>query len=181
MTETYRKMNVMTYPFLAGLHNRWTEIIFRHGGFIWGGYVRDAIAGDSPHDIDVAVSNERVQEFYSELSNLGYHEGNCHTLEPSDDLRDQGAIPIDVIENDDENHVDHLIKMSFVDFASLVDFDVNCLGYDGITLFLWTGSTMSPQRIIQSIQTRTATKMNPRPHRIEKMIAKGYQIKESPP
>ena len=102
-------------------------------------------------------------------------------MEPSDDLRDQGAIPIDVIENDDENHVDHLIKMSFVDFASLVDFDVNCLGYDGITLFLWTGSTMSPQRIIQSIQTRTATKMNPRPHRIEKMIAKGYQIKESPP
>ena len=152
-------------------HRPLIELVFRHGGYIWGGYVRDLIAGDSPHDIDVAISDDYVQEFYAELVSFGYEPGpDQHTWNHSG-----GLISIDVIENDSEAHDQQLI-----DIGAPIDFDVNCLAYDGQYLFFWTGSTTDPLEIVEAIQRRVATAVNPTPQRVTKMLGKGYTINPAP-
>lgn len=153
------------------------DLIFKHGGYIFGGYIRDIIAGDiiagdiiagvSPNDMDVAIDIERVQGFYVDLYENGYKNVDGSFSK----FKHPNLISVDVVENDEEDHKSHIIGVS-VD----IDFDVNCLAYDGKTLFLWTGSDMNPMEIVDSIRKRRATVIKPDEKRIKKMQNKGYTI-----
>src|SRR3989338_4498256 len=146
-------------------HQDITDLIFKHHGYIWGGYVRDLIAGVSPNDLDIAISDEDAQAFYEKLDAFGYASTDSHTWNKS------GSISIDIVENDDGAHSEHTIEI----VASL-DYDVNGLAYDGERVFVWGNPEYDPMLIVQAIHDRIATPICPTERRIAKMSKKGYTI-----
>lgn len=137
------------------------EIVFKYGGRICGGYLRDLIAGVKPNDMDVCVPDETVQDFYEEITKFGYilPEWTDGDAIIHNKFYMDGHIDLDVIE---EEH------------PVIYDFDINSLIYDGVELSSWLSLNVSD--IIEHIVNRKMVKMNDRVNvkRIDHMIQKGY-------
>lgn len=147
------------------------SILYRHKGVVYGGYVRDMIAGVQPRDIDVVLPADMWEGFMKELLEAGYvckgYQVNNSTLFTKDGFLDVEAYACE--DNSDEN--------VFIGPEACPDFDVNTLAYDGARMYNWVDPTgMNIFTIIRNIQNREAKRIEPEDDRVEKMISKGYKI-----
>jgi len=146
-------------------------ILYRHKGVVYGGYVRDMIAGLPPKDIDVVLPQDTYDAFILELEEIGYvmqgEQDNQAALFTKD-----GFLDVEVISCEDSSQDD-----VFIGPAAAPDFDVNTLAYDGVKLYNWVDPAgMDLFTIISHIQKREAKSLEPGEDRIEKIKAKGYTI-----
>lgn len=146
-------------------------ILYRNKGVVYGGYVRDMIAGVQPRDIDVVLPADKWDTFVEELLDAGYvsqdRQDNDATLFTKD-----GFLDVEAYACEDNSYDD-----VFIGPEASPDFDVNTLAYDGVKMYNWANPNgMDIFIIIQHIQTRFAVRMEPEDDRVEKILSKGYKI-----
>lgn len=147
------------------------SILYRNKGVVYGGYVRDMIAGVKPRDIDVVLPADKWQGFVQELLEAGYashgKQDNDATL-----FTKEGYLDVEAYACEDNSYDD-----VFIGPEASPDFDVNTLAYDGVKMYNWVDPNgMDFFVILKHIQDRQAVRMEPEDDRVEKMIAKGYKI-----
>lgn len=146
--------------------------LFVQKGALYGGYLRDVIAGDEPTDLDVVLSEKGYGIYF-----IKYLLANNYRLEYNQNdtivARKPGARNVEMIfvEDDPEEVI--------LGPEASPDFDVNLLvlNADGV-LRDWTGERIDLTEIFENIATRRAVSLEPGPNRIEKMMQKGYAILE---
>lgn len=148
------------------------KTLFLFRGVVYGGFLRDALAGVTPRDIDVVVSQYYVDGFETQMrSELGY----VSEYNPSNETTVwRKAGHMDVESYSVEDHPDEVI----IGPESDPDFDVNILVYDGTKLRSWVDPSMSLFPIIEHIETKTTVQLGDHvsQDRVDKIIRKGYTI-----
>lgn len=145
--------------------------VLRKRGAIYGGYLRDVIAGEEPNDIDIILSELRYGlEFIKYLLSKGYqldYEGKNDTIIATK----SGARKLELAFVEDSP--DEVL----IGPVSGPDFDVNLLllGEDGV-LRNWMDPNEDIIEIIENITSRRAVRIEADRDRIRKMSQKGYTI-----
>lgn len=152
-------------------HQPIINLIRQHRGSIFGGYIRDTIAGDKIKDLDMAIHSELFSSFADNLTNMGY-EINASS-EPTT-AKKMGELSIEIIVLDERDR--ECIPGPMCD----PDFDVNGLIYfwDHCLYHLgcWYNTAIDPQSIIKQIKNKTAVKIVANEDRYKKIKQKGYTI-----
>ena len=147
------------------------SIIYKHHGVVFGGYVRDQIAGVIPTDIDAVTPKDTYNQVCAELVEAGYID---------EGLQDNGSklftkanfLSVELMKCDDLS-TDEV----FIGPEAVPDFDVNTLAYDGVKMYNWVDpSGRDIFSIIRNIRDRKARNLEAAPDRITKMEEKGYKI-----
>ena len=147
------------------------QLIFDYDGIIYGGYLRDVIAGEEPTDIDVIIYKKDYEEFVYKLERKGYRfdsyieSHNIYTYSKTFS-RD---IQFHFFEDGDDG---------FIDAYQTADCDVNCLAYDGNKLFNKRHPNASISKILSNIRNKRAI-VNVEEcddRRFKKMTSKGYDL-----
>ncbi|MBA3756064.1 MAG: hypothetical protein H0X02_07515 [Nitrosomonas sp.] len=144
--------------------------IFMHQGVVYGGALRDIVAGQNINDLDIVVSVKYADSLHRYLTNLGY------TPTPKPDnatilWTKIGHLPIEsyVVEDDPAT--------TCIGPEADPDFDVNLLRWDGKSVIRWTdcGDAAS---VVDAIRSKRATRIgeNVQQHRIDKIVARGYSV-----
>ncbi len=127
------------------------KIIFRNWGVIFGGFLRDLIAGDKPRDIDCVFRNKYWDNFVNEMELAGYSKsikGDVCIF-----TRD-GYLEIDAHYLTDDCDCDYFGPVA------IPDFDVNTLCYDGKRLYCWCSENQydicNTDGIVKNIKNKTA-------------------------
>jgi len=150
------------------------RICFNHQGKIYGGYLRDLIAGDPPRDYDLIVSIDNFERLKFDYICQGYvlsavnSEIQHYQFIPIDSQ--SKSLPIDICvlsEGPDE----------FLQPPCQLDFDVNSLIYDGKNLDRWDNPKSSLFPILSQINCKTTYSISPcsKARRI-KIQKRGYRI-----
>jgi len=161
-------------------NNEVLRLVYQLEGAVYGGYIRDTIAMIPPKDIDVVIPQENWIEFVRGMEELGYTEDDNLETEDASLFRKPGELNVEAIVSEDPPQS----KMSGVFYIGPTaepDFDVNLLAYDGTKLYNWMSLGMNPDldvlTIITHIIKKEAVKFEEAaPHRVQKMISKGYTI-----
>lgn len=148
------------------------NMLFRHRGVVYGGFLRDVIANVQPKDIDVVISILYAADLYGDLLNTGFtsvfnadNGTMIWTLE--------GHLPVEcyVVEDSPDE--------TFIGPESAPDYDVNLLRYDGNSFRSWIDPSADITSIVEHIKTRLAVEFHEdevHPDRRAKIISKGYTI-----
>jgi hypothetical protein len=149
------------------------RLLFANRGVVYGGYLRDLIAGVTPNDIDVVLSSadcNYFENFNIQLLELGY-TASFNTEHETTVYKKTGHLPIEAYAVED-SPTDTLITP-----ISDPDFSVNLLAFDGSRLYHWVEPDRDVHLIIKGIQERKAIQWyEASPERVEKMRGKGYSI-----
>lgn len=147
------------------------EALFLYRGVVYGGFLRDAIVGTKPKDIDVVLSQYYVDAFNDWMRSRGY-TSEFNPRNETTIWRKPGHL--DVESYSVEDHPDTTI----IGPVSDPDFDVNLLLYDGTRILSWTDPNMDLMPIFGHIENRLAVQLGDHveQHRIDKIISKGYTI-----
>ena len=104
------------------------ELIFDYNGIIYGGYLRDIIAGEEPTDIDVAIYKKYFDEFVYKLERKGYkliEHIKSHNIYTYSKMFSKN-IQIHTLNDHDDQ---------YIDIYTRADCNVNNLSYDGEKLY----------------------------------------------
>lgn len=161
--------------------------ILSHRCSIFGGYLRDIIAGVSPRDIDVIVPEWNIIGIVNMLRNMGY------TIRG--DVEDPGPNVITCIHPykiEVELHSYYDDPTIYLYCDQQLDFDVNslalCFSDERYILYRWDVAHPYSKEdvnicdhnvtdnIIKNIQARTADCFRYDKQRMDKLITKGYTI-----
>jgi len=145
-------------------------LIFDYRGAIYGGYLRDVIAGVEPKDIDAVIPQIYESDFLRDLTKLGFtlseNPENETFLARKPGHRD---VEIYFVEDDPND--------TLIGPVSAPDFDVNLLALnDNGFISDWTNPGNPITDILDHIRNRVAVRLEATPEREAKMRAKGYQI-----
>jgi hypothetical protein len=136
---------------------------------IYGGIIRDIIAGDTPNNIDVIVSYKKHGDFWKYITRLGYTR-NSKLNQHVDSYSKQGSLDINIYNVEMDPKKDILYPSN-----TIPDFDVNLLAFNGQYLYEWTNSpTLCVANIIDRIKRREAIQHEAT--HIGKIEDKGYKI-----
>lgn len=149
------------------------KVIYAFGGVVFGGYLRDTIAGVQPTDVDMVIDPRQFELLTMALTNYGYQR-------EEDDEADYKFIPT----------MDGLLSIQVIVIEAdqysgpptEPDFDINLLAFDGVRLYNWMSLSIIPELWVPNIVTRIVNKQmllnkaNFSPERQEKMLKKGYTI-----
>ena len=145
------------------------NIIKEHRGCIFGGYLRDIIAGDTPNDIDCVVYDTEFSQVKEKLVSLGYYI-QC---QDQDVVRfnHKSRRSLDVC-------IDEYLENCILGSSADPDAEVNLLTYHNGKLYNWMDDTIvTIDEIINAIKTKTTfVFQNIAPNRLDKLINKGYKI-----
>ena len=147
------------------------SVIYKNHGVVYGGYVRDQIAGVTPSDIDAVAPKDMYDTICSELVEAGYKDEG---LQENDTrlFTKPGFLPVELTKCDDLAN-----SGVFIGPEAAPDFDVNTLAYDGVKMYNWVDPAgMDMFGIIRGIRDKKARNLEAGPDRIEKMEKKGYTI-----
>lgn len=144
------------------------EVLFENKGVVYGGYLRDIIAGDKPNDIDVVLFEDKLDSFLEATIKLGYTKT----------IKDDGLI---VLTKANCLKVEAFADGKSTDDVTLgascdPDYSVNLLTTNGKELYSWVDAQGSVTDIISNILARVAVEMAPSGDRVKKMESKGYKI-----
>lgn len=154
----------------------------KHYVSVFGGYIRDVIAGVSPNDIDCCVEQDRLQVLKDDLILLGY------TITQDEGIyvgTHDNLPPLEIIVAES----DVTAKEYYLGPATIPDYSVNMLAYGRdyennlFGLYVWTCDA-TVDSVIKNIRLRICYKhpdntseyeeyMKPRE---AKILSKGYQI-----
>ena len=157
-------------------------IIFANKGVVFGGYLRDLISGDDPHDIDAVVPEANWDKFKQDMADEGFNMITpLSKYEPSI-FEKEGELTVEVIIGEDPPDFEWLGP------SADPDFDVNLLAYNGTKMYNWMSLDHDPELdvliIISSIRKKQTLQFrNAEEDRVNKMKNKGYTIigfKEDP-
>ena len=156
--------------------NKVVKIVLGLGGFVFGGYVRDLIANETPRDIDCHISTFKIMEFLRQLVE-DFDEVTIVKMEKyGEEYYTNDFLRLIVSDGDNKIQVD----VTGAPLAS-PDFDVNMLkmDYAGISLMasMLFREPLSVESILSNISRRRAV---PLPtvtrRRIRKMEQKGWSV-----
>jgi len=153
-------------------------LIFKCDGSIFGGYLRDSIAGETPSDIDVAMLEKMFGYFIVGMTKLGYTaipttDNGEHWLFEPNKLSSEQKIKVEVILYPD------------TDIGLLLgptcdpDFTVNTLAFDGRELYLWCDNdefSITVSSVIEDIKNKESRRLIADEERETKLIRRGYLI-----
>lgn len=146
------------------------ELIFAIESVLYGGYLRDIIAGIPPTDIDAVIALNKLRKFDDGMKLLGYtptknfQHGTVVYVKPD-------ALPVETNLSEIPPWEDRLIP------GGTPDFDVNSLAYHPRHgLYDWTNPENPIDVILEHIESRVAAPIKPTPDRQFKMRYKGYRI-----
>jgi hypothetical protein len=165
----------MKFAQMEKFENNALTILYRHKGAVYGGYIRDMIAGVFPKDIDVVLPKDTLSAFWKDLERAGYVSQG---LQPNGAIlfKKDGFLDVEAVSCDD-TCLDIVNDGVFIGPEGTPDFDVNTLAYDGTKMYNWVdpgaGDLLT---IIMHIQKREAETLDPGEDRIEKIKKKGYTI-----
>jgi hypothetical protein len=145
--------------------------VYANDGFVYGGYVRDLIAGIDPTDIDVQVRDPfqfvvRLTEISNNICVFGKEAGTDHYK------ADRPIIKLIVRSDDDDIEVP--VDVSQTRTTHEPDIDVNQLQmrYGGITVH----GSLNLAKVIEHIHSRSFVCFSRcEAHRRDKMLAKGWK------
>lgn len=144
--------------------------VFAHEGVVYGGYLRDIIAGVPPTDIDIVLPDIYFDSFDRWMKKEGYRS-EPNTQNETIVYIKEGARTVEAYTVPDDP------ERTMIGPISEPDFDVNLLTYsDRNGLFDFTNPINSISEILEHISRRVAFAINPKPDRIAKISAKGYKI-----
>lgn len=143
------------------------DIIISHRGVIYGGYIRDVIAGVPPSDIDCVLFESEVESFIQKFLDLGYllREDICHGTKI---LSKESARSIEFYSLEDD-------PCLYLTPVTEPDFYVNTLMYDGKLVMPWCHED-AVNDVIDKIHAREAGLLSADSRRIAKMLSKGYTV-----
>lgn len=142
------------------------HIILDNGGCIFGGFLRDFIAGDPPNDMDAIIRKEHLPQFEDDMEKLGYV---CINEDEVCTYYKQDCIIVEVLVGDED------MKDCRLGPCPQPDYTVNLLALDDDGLYDWMGEH-EVEDIIQSIKRKETVAIDPIVERIKKFATKGYTI-----
>ena len=144
-------------------------IVLAHRGAIFGGYIRDCLAGDTPNDIDIVVPETDADDMLARLSDIYpnrlYEDDSYH-------LTGDGLTPLEIITTDDDP------SDTIIGPCPDPDVDVNCLVYSkehGLCDWVWGG--VPAEAVLANIKAKRCRRFDTcSEERLKKIIAKGYSL-----
>jgi hypothetical protein len=155
------------------MHSAILTHVYTLQGAVYGGYVRDTIAGVQPKDIDVVVPAAHWAQFVNALTFIGYRNIPNPTTSDAVLFVKDGELSIEAISGEDAP------GSVLIGPPASPDFDVNLLAYNGRLMYNWgpIGKDLGVLDIISRISKREALQFREAsPERVAKMISKGYRI-----
>lgn|SRR3989338_7172906 len=147
------------------------EIIIFNNGAIYGGYLRDSIAGEREKikDIDVVLSELYRDKFHNEMTEEGYEvKFNASNFTFVYKKPGEKVVEAYFVQDDPADTV--------MGPESEPDYDVNLLAWNGESLYIWTDPNRQIYRIISHIIEKKTVEISHNPEREEKILSKGYTI-----
>lgn len=141
-------------------------------GYIFGGYVRDLLCGDSPSDIDCVIRSEK--QF------LCFEQELVNTFGPFTTIRVGGYEDLDGYDLNLRRLLvgEKSIQVDVIDRQPFLDFDVNSLMLSKNGIFVSYCHQNSFNSVVHNIMNKRAKiySYDVPEHRIEKMKKKGWEI-----
>lgn len=149
------------------------NLLWERKGSVFGGWLRDVIAGDTPKDVDVVLSTAYAKDFIDGMHKLGYisQQTSVDELTSTRIFTKPDTLPVEMIEMDDDP--DEILLGPAPD----PDFDVNLLAWNGKLVYNWMDpDPFNISDVVKHIQARQAVPIMPSETRMEKIMARGYTI-----
>jgi hypothetical protein len=169
-------LEIQKMEFIRPKDTEVVRAIFDAQGAIFGGYLRDVIAGVEPSDIDVTIFEVYKGQLWNDLLKLGYLRMEFNPDNETWKWVKPGALPIEVYVNEYDQPGDVILGP-----MAAPDFDVNLLETsNGVELFNWMNPDEPIDDILAHIRHREAIMMTSEgivgQDRIDKILKKGYRI-----
>lgn len=126
--------------------------LFAQRGVVYGGFIRDAVAGVKPKDIDVVLSKDYIDFFDGWMNGAGY-VGKLNEHNVTMVWRKAGRLPVESYSVEDSP--DDVMLSPEAD----PDFDVNTLCYNGERVYSWINPDEDLVPIVEHIREKEAEQL----------------------